>query len=84
MKNHILVSDRLKEVLTEFENESLVARLLLGKETAELADDFINYIGVSEQDMTKISYLSNDRIEKINKQFSPEAGYSSLMTERAL
>ena len=54
MKNHILVSDRLKEVLTEFENESLVARLLLGKETAELADDFINYIGVSEQDMTKI------------------------------
>ena len=66
------------EVLSEFESESLVARLLLGKETGVLVDSPINYISVSEQDSTKISYLSTDREEKIVKDCTA-AGQPSLI-----
>jgi hypothetical protein len=63
----LVISKELKDVLLEFESESVVARLLLAKENGELVADPINYISVSEQDTTKISYLSSDRIEKIKK-----------------
>lgn len=61
----ILISDRLRDVLLEFEGESMVARLLLSKEVGEFVQDPISYISVSEQDASKISYLSTDRVEKL-------------------
>lgn len=63
------ISKELKDVLLEFESESVIARLLLSKEDGEIVADPINYISVSEQDTTKISYLSSDRIEKLKKTF---------------
>lgn len=69
-KHKILISDKLRDVLQEFESESLIARLLLSKEEGEFVEDPINYLSVSEQDMTKISYLSTDRSDKIKKTFN--------------
>lgn len=65
----IEISKRLREVLLEFETESVIARLLLSKEDGELVADPINFISVSEEDKTKISYLSTDRVEKIKKNW---------------
>lgn len=60
----IFVSDELKKILTEIESQSMVASLLLKKRHSneDLAEDFVNYISVSTQDKTKISYLTKERI----------------------
>lgn len=62
----IIISDELRKILTEFESNSLVARLLLKKrhEKELLVENPINYISVAH-DKTKISYLTHDRIEKL-------------------
>lgn len=64
----IFVSDEMKSVLNQIEHDSLVAQLLLKKShlREELVDDPVNYISTSESDISKISYLTSDRIEKIN------------------
>ena len=61
----IIISDELREILTEFESDSLVAKLLLKKrhDKEVIVDDPINYISIAH-DKTKISYLTQDRIEK--------------------
>jgi hypothetical protein len=68
-KHTIIISDKLKNILKEFDSESLIARLLLSKEQCDFVENPINYISVSEQDVTKISYLSSDRSDKIKKTF---------------
>ena len=86
----IEISKKLKDVLLEFESESVIARLLLSKEDGELVADPINYISVSDQDMTKISYLSYDRESKIKKSIvekyaaHPGHPYQARDTEHAL
>lgn len=72
----IKISDRLRDVLLEFESESEVARLLLSKDIGQLVEDPINYISVSEQDPSRISYLSTDRVKKIENEF-PEPEYNT-------
>lgn len=72
----IKISDKLKDVLIEFESESLVARLLLSKENGGLVSDPINYISISEQDSTKISYLTTDRVAKLLKSIESETSES--------
>ena len=63
----ILISDKLRKVLSEIQNESEVARLLLKSEhdKNQLVESPINYICVSTDDESKISYLSQDRIKQI-------------------
>lgn len=60
----LLISDDLKNVLTEIESESVVAKLLLKKRHTkeDLVDSPVNYISISQDDKSKISYLTQDRI----------------------
>ena len=63
----IIISDDLKNILTEFESDSLVAKLLLKKrhDKESLVDNPINFISIA-QDKTKISYLTEDRISQLD------------------
>lgn len=78
------ISKELKDILLEFESESVIARLLLSKEDGELVSDPINYISVSEQDTTKISYLTTDRIEKIKKSVDTSLLDREMYVNRSL
>jgi hypothetical protein len=64
----ILISDDLRNVLKEIESESIVASLLLKKRHSkeELVDSPVNYISVSHDDKTKISYLTTDRMKSLD------------------
>lgn len=66
---NILVSEDLKTILKEFESESIVASLLLKGEhsKSELIDSPVNYISVSTQDRTKISYLTPERMSSMTE-----------------
>jgi hypothetical protein len=62
----LIISEELRTVLLEIESDSLVAQLLLKKrhDKEDLVEDPINFISVAH-DKTKISYLTTDRIAKI-------------------
>jgi len=62
----LIISEELRAVLLEIESDSLVAQLLLKKrhDKEDLVEDPINFISVAH-DKTKISYLTTDRIAKI-------------------
>jgi len=64
----IKISDVLRKILDEIKDDSTVASLLLkGFYTKEeLVDNPINYISISSEDKTKISYLTKERIDIIN------------------
>lgn len=63
----LLISDDLRNILTEIESESMVAKLLLKKRHTkeDLVDSPVNYISVSHDDKSKISYLTTDRINSL-------------------
>lgn len=62
----LIISEELRAVLSEIESDSLVAQLLLKKrhDKEDLVEDPINFISVAH-DKTKVSYLTTDRIAKI-------------------
>lgn len=64
----IYISDKLKDILLKFNDSSLVARMLLKKRhyIDELVDGYVNYISISNTDSSKISYLTQDRIKRID------------------
>lgn len=64
----VLISDDLRNVLREIESESIVASLLLRKRHAkeDLVDSPVNYISISSQDKSKLSYLTADRMETLD------------------
>ncbi len=64
----LFISDELREVLNEFATDSMVAQLLLKKrhDKEELIDSPVNFISVSREDSTKISYVSQERMAIIN------------------
>ena len=61
------ISDDLRNILTEIESESMVAKLLLKKRHSieDLVESPVNYISVSHDDKSKISYLTTDRINSL-------------------
>lgn len=65
----IFISEQFRNILEIFSDKSEVARTLLYKRLNKdiLVDENINFICVSKNDPTKISYLSQDRIENIAK-----------------
>jgi hypothetical protein len=68
-KTHdVLVSDKLKAVLSEFESDSVVASLLLKKrhDKEDLVENPISFISISSDDVTKISYMTQDRMSIVN------------------
>ena len=64
----VLISDDLRNVLREIESDSIVASLLLRKRHAkeDLVDSPVNYISISSQDKSKLSYLTADRMETLD------------------
>jgi hypothetical protein len=70
IKNPILISTELKEIFFQLKNDSYFVGLLLKDEIDEtiLAKNFVNYLSVSIDDPSKISYLSKDRIDKISEE----------------
>lgn len=64
----IIVSSNLKNILKEIESESVVARLLLMCEVPEdmIIENPVNYISMAH-DKTKISYLTVDRMSKMDE-----------------
>jgi len=71
----IYISDKLRDLLTQFQSESVVAAKLLHRriENQYLAEDFINFISISDSDPSKISYLTPERIEQI--KVDPNSDY---------
>lgn len=65
----LYISDSLRDLLEQFKDESQVASLLLHKRLAkeDVVDGNVNFISISDSDKTKISYLTEDRIEKISQ-----------------
>jgi hypothetical protein len=65
----LFISDELKEVLEQIKSESVVADLLLKRRHSkeDLVSDPVNFISISSQDPTRISYLTTERIGQINE-----------------
>ena len=61
----IFISDQFRNILEIFKDKSEIAKTLLYKRLNKdiLADEHINFICVSKNDPTKISYLTQERIE---------------------
>lgn len=64
----LFISDELKEVLDQIKSESVVAELLLKRRHSkdDLVGDPVNFVSISSQDPTRISYLTTERIGMIN------------------
>ena len=58
----LLISDELKNLLKEIESDSVVAKLLLKKRHSkeDLVESPVNYISISHDDKSKISYLTTE------------------------
>ncbi len=65
----IFVSDELKQFLSQIEHDSIVAHLLLRKRhnKEDLVDNPVNYISFSSSDKTKVSYLTQERIDALTE-----------------
>jgi len=64
---NILISNTLRQVLSQFKEESVVANLLLSEDIREdfLVGEPVNFLSISDSDENKISYLTRDRSSKI-------------------
>jgi hypothetical protein len=63
----LLISDEIKDILKSIESQSVVAKLLLKMRHSKenLVEDPVNFISISSQDPTRISYLTTERLSKI-------------------
>lgn len=63
----IEISDNLRKVLTNISSQSVVAQMLLKRRHSkeDLVEDPVNYISISSQDSTRISYLTQERIAQL-------------------
>jgi hypothetical protein len=65
----IFLSEDLKDLLSKIEKQSVVAALLLKKRHIkdDLVENHVNFISVSSDDCTKISYLTPDRADAMDE-----------------
>jgi hypothetical protein len=65
----LFISDELRAVLEQIKSESVVADLLLKRRHSkeDLVEDPVNFVSISSQDATRISYLTTERIGIINE-----------------
>jgi hypothetical protein len=68
-KIKIFISNKLRKLLENIKDQSIVAKMLLEEyhDANCLADDYVNYISISRDDHSKISYVSSDRIATIKE-----------------
>ena len=64
----IEISQELKSILEEIKTNSVVAELLLQEQhnLETVVDEPVNFISISREDSTKISYLTKERMSLIN------------------
>jgi len=64
----LFISDELRAILEQIKSESVVADLLLKSRHSKenLVEEPVNFISISTQDSTRISYLTNERISIID------------------
>ena len=72
---HINLSEQLINILQEIQDSSKIAELLLrsyiyGVSSDKLVENHIDYLAISHTDHTKISYLTKDRLTKLNEETS--------------
>jgi hypothetical protein len=65
----IFISNELKSLLNMIKDDSVVASMLLKSRhnKEDIVDSYVNYISISKQDSTKISYVSKDRLSTIDE-----------------
>jgi hypothetical protein len=65
----LFISDEFRKVLDEIKSDSVVAQLFLKKrhDKEDLVDDPVNFISVSTQDSSRISYLTTERLGQIEE-----------------
>jgi len=65
----LFISDDLREILEQIKSESVVADLLLKRrhQKDDLVEDPVNFISISSQDSSRISYLTTERIGSISQ-----------------
>src|ERR1035437_6799224 len=75
----LFISDKLRNILEYFKDQSLVSQLLCSKriDLDFLVDNPVNYLSISETDNRKISYLSKDRIKFIKEKVEEDFWTSS-------
>jgi hypothetical protein len=63
----LYISEELRDILKKIENQSKVASMLLRKrhKVEDMTDGYINFIGVSKSDKTKLSYLTEERMKNM-------------------
>jgi hypothetical protein len=63
----IFISDELRDFLSQIAHDSVVASLLLKRRHVkeDLVDEPVNYISISSVDKSKISYLTQERINSL-------------------
>jgi hypothetical protein len=66
----IEISEKLRNLLTQFEDQSYVAKLLLSDQIIPefLVDNPINFLSISDDDGSKISYLTEERKKVIQNE----------------
>ncbi len=66
---HIYISDTLYNYLNQIKEDSPIAALLASQniEASKLVDDHIDFLSISVEDPYKISYLTTERIAKLEK-----------------
>jgi len=65
----LFISDELRAVLEQIKSESVVAEMLLKRRHSkeDLVEDPVNFISISSQDASRISYLTTERIGTIDE-----------------
>jgi hypothetical protein len=65
----LFISDELRTILEQIKSESVVADLLCKSRHSkeDLVEDPVNFISISSQDPTRISYLTTERIGSIHE-----------------
>lgn len=65
----LFISDPLRDILEQIKGESVVADLLLKRRHSkeDLVDDPVNFISVSTQDVSRISYLTSERMGLVDQ-----------------
>jgi len=76
----IFISDELRQILEIFADKSKIAKNLLHRRLNKdlLVENHVNYISISKSSPGKISYLSQERIEKISKSSDEDYWDSSM------
>jgi len=67
---HLQISNELRETLESFSDDSKYAKMILspGGIEGDLLPDPVNYLSISSEDPSKISYLTQERILKTDPQ----------------